>query len=622
MSNTSIRNLALLILILLLGAASRIIGIDAQSLWIDEGFTWHFTQYPDKLRILFNDVHPPLYFYAVDVWVDIVGQSAVAMRFFSVLPSILSIAVVFQLAREIEKQSGFNTGGIFPLIAALMMALMDAENYLAKEMRSYTWHVLFACLSMWGFLRWGRVGRLRWWGLWVSSMIALVYVFYLGAFVGIVQGVYALLFLNVSNRGYFNRKRMMAIGALIVSALALVPWLAYTLPEQSGNLSYAEWIRPEAFEFWLINFRNQYFGQQWALMIGLLIVGFALLRDEHGWKINFKPVVVLLLLWFGLPLLLTVTANEFAPLYQPRRVTQIVPAIALMIALGITQFPPITRRFLLVVIVIYGVTTVDFTRYKQPWRTMVAETAPYIAPATSMLFELGGDDYAPRYHYAEALPYSHDTLLRQQPQNNQSVPLVGLTTWRSLEPETYAGGLPPYINSLEHLWLFYWSSDIGALDWLDTFGFTQTGVFTVDFNPDVYLYRYDKLPEASIIMFENGMILQDVLLHDDSLIVELFWTTNTPLTENYTISVFLENAEGQRVAQIDSQPFLNERPTTSWDVNEVVYDPKLLIAENSLSSGDYSVKALVYDSETGTRISNSSDDIITLGTVRLLEAIE
>ena len=73
MSNTNKRPLALLLLILLLGAASRIIGIDAQSLWIDEGFTWHFTQYPDPMRILFNDVHPPLYFYVVDIWVDVVG---------------------------------------------------------------------------------------------------------------------------------------------------------------------------------------------------------------------------------------------------------------------------------------------------------------------------------------------------------------------------------------------------------------------------------------------------------------------------------------------------------------------------------------------------------------------
>lgn len=611
------RHIFWLVLILLLGAASRIIGIDAQSLWIDEGFTWHFTQYSDPLRILTNDVHPPLYFYALDAWIALIGTDVIVMRFVSVLPSMLSIAVMYQLGREIERQAGFDSNGIFPLVAALLLALADAENYLAKELRGYTWHVLFASLSMWGFLRWLHVNHWRWLILWVISTIALVYTFYLGAFVGVVQGVYVLLFVQPEGRGYINRQRLTALSALIVAALALVPWLVYTLPEQSGNLSYAEWIRRDAFGFWLTDFRNRYFGQQWVLMLALFFIGLFLLYDGEKWRIKITPAHILLLLWFGLPLLLTAIANERVPLYQPRRVTQVVPAIALLTALGIIQFPKSIQRFLLLIIVIYGVVTVDFWRYKQDWREMAAATAPYIAPTTPVLFELGGDDYAPRYHYAEALQNSHDTLLRQIPENAQSVPLVGLTTWRNLEPETYTGGLPPYINSLEHLWLFYWSSDTGALDWLDTFGFVRTGEFTVEFNPDVYLYRYDKLPDVAQMTFENGMILQEALLHDDSLLVELIWSSEARIEQDYTVSVFLEDSDGQRIAQIDSQPFFNEHPTSAWMADSIIYDPKLMALDSDLSEADYTVRLLVYATETGDRVLSNMGEIVSLGTIHL-----
>ncbi|MEL7434499.1 MAG: hypothetical protein AAFN11_11185, partial [Chloroflexota bacterium] len=93
-----------LVAILLLAMFLRISTIDAQSLWIDEGFTWNLTQYSDMFAILRADVHPPLYFLLIDVWVDFAGTSVFAMRYFSLLPSLLSVAVVYRLAGEIAHQ--------------------------------------------------------------------------------------------------------------------------------------------------------------------------------------------------------------------------------------------------------------------------------------------------------------------------------------------------------------------------------------------------------------------------------------------------------------------------------------------------------------------------------------
>ena len=584
-----------LVAVLLLATFVRLNGISAQSLWIDEGFTWNLTQYNDIFAILSRDVHPPLYFIMVDWWVDLAGTSELALRYFSLLPSILSVAMVYQLARELKHQRG-NIGIAIPLIASLIMAVAEAETALSQEARGYTWHVLWACLSMWSYIRWTRQAQNKHLALWMLSTIALIYTFYLGAFIGVVQGIYALLFLR-------GRKQVIAVGALIACAIALLPWLSLTGSEQSENISRAEWIRPDAFAFWLDDFRHSYFTGQWALTIIIALMGIVVVHNKQA-KLN--QAGILLLLWFGIPLILTLILNERVPTYQPRRVSQIVPAIALLTAFGLGNISGKLRWLLVFVLVSYGVLSTDFWRYKQPWREMAEDTAHLITDGTPMLFELGGDDYAPRYHYGNVLNNSFDFLLDDGQADDSSNVLIGLTTWRHLQPENYEGNLPAIINSQDHWWLFYWSSDVGALDWLDTFGFVRTATVTVDFNPDVFLYRYDRLPETPLAIYENGLTLRDAIIHED-LTVELLWSTDEIIDIDYTTSAYLLDDQGRLVAQDDSQPFMDERPMTTWQIGDVIYDPKFLEANQSIVSGEYQVLVAIYELRNG--------DIIRLNTI-------
>ncbi|GAB5490532.1 MAG: hypothetical protein Phog2KO_07470 [Phototrophicaceae bacterium] len=597
-----------IVAILLLATFVRLNGIMAQSLWIDEGFTWNLTQYTDFFAILSRDVHPPLYFIMIDWWVEIAGTSELSLRYFSLLPSVLSVAMMYQLARELSHQRA-KFEALLPLIAMSIMAVAEAETFLAQEARSYTWQVLWACISMWAFLKWSRQLKNQHLVIWMLSTIALIYTFYLGAFIGVVQGIYTLLFLR-------KRKQVVAIGALVICALTLLPWLLLTSGEQSENISRAEWIRPDAFAFWLDDFRQKYFTGQWALTIALSILGIFVAQKK---ELKLNQAGVLLLLWFGIPLLLTLILNEIVPTYQPRRVSQIVPAIALLTAFGISNITGKVRWFLVIVLLSYGVLSTDFWRYKQPWRDMAEDTAMLIADSTPLLFELGGDDYAPRYHYGNVLDNSFDFLLDEGEADDDANVLIGLTTWRHLQPDTYESNLPPIINSQDHWWLFYWSSDTGALDWLDTFDFERTATVTVDFNPDVFLYRYDRLPETALASYENGLILRDAIIHDD-LSVELLWSSENIISSDYTTSAYLVDENGQLVAQDDSQPFLNQRPMTSWQVGDIIYDPKFLAPNTTLSDNDYQVMVLVYNIVDGEIIrlnTVNNEDTIQIGMLTL-----
>lgn len=598
--NLIVRRMVWLLPILLLAVITRFWGINDQSLWIDEGFTWYLTQSPNPIFILTRDVHPPLYFLMFDGWVALTGDSVLAMRTFSLLASLISIALIVPVADELARWRGASRL-VVPVLAALLLTLADSENFLAQEVRSYTLQTTFILMSTWGLLRWIRRGGTGWLLLWTLSNVALVYTFYLAALVAVAQGLWVLFVLR-------GQKRIIAVGALIAAALMAAPWLAGTLGQQSDNLVMVDRrILSEDIGI-LADLALRWLGRMWPLTGALLLLGLVHVRYQaEDWRVRWKPYApaLLLILWLVLSLVLTFIANEWLPLYQPRRVNFITGAVVLLIALGLANIQRPARWLLVGVLVVYGLTTVDFWRDKQPWREMAAETAPYIHEDAILLVELGGDDYAPVYHYQHTLP--EDVLVR------------GLTSWRRYEPDTYEAGLPALLDAQQTVWLFYWGKDTSALNWLDQIGFRRTEEITVDFNPDVFLWRYDRIPDEPQAVYENGLLLVKANTYDD-LAVDLLWASDGPLDADYTTSAFLLNSDGQLVAQQDSAP--DSRPTSQWNPATLVYDGKLMQPVGTLPAGDYTVGVVVYrhDGDDLVRLlTTDGQDSLILGTLHLSE---
>jgi len=136
----------LITLILLLGATARLLHIGDQALWIDEGATYAVIRQPDVPGILTflseRDAHPPLYFLLLKAWTIAAGDSVVALRLFSAFASLLSVAAVVPLAREVTRTRPEQRGWAMPLLAALMLALSDPEFVLAQDMREWEYIVV------------------------------------------------------------------------------------------------------------------------------------------------------------------------------------------------------------------------------------------------------------------------------------------------------------------------------------------------------------------------------------------------------------------------------------------------------------------------------------------------
>lgn len=567
-----------LTLILLLAAAARLVHIDNFSLWVDEGLAWYHAHHPDLLLSLARDTHPPLYFAALRVWALFAGQSELGLRLFSLLPSMLSVALMYPLAGEfVRARGGSPRRSVVPLLAMLMMALADAEIFMSQEVRHYTWHVLFVVCSMYCFLRWIRTQRRALLLAWVAFTVLLVYTHYIGAFSGIVQGVYALAFLR-------RRTRLTALAALLASALMLAPWLLVIGVQQVGN-NGANWSFQPSWALFggiVIN----WFSQQYPLMIGLAFVGMVnIIYDSASrWRVRLRPLApaLLLALWVIIPVALTLVLNAFIPLLSPRRMTQITPAVALLFAFGLGNFRSPARGFLVAVVVVYGVLTVDFSRFEPDWRAIARLTTDYAVPGDLALTDIGGGDYQLLYYYAQLLP--------------PDVTTRSLKVWRDFEPETY-GELGALIAPFRSVWLAYWSDDGQVFGWLSQYGFTRTAAHTIDhLGSKISVYRFDVLPETPAAQYDNGMALRQVALHPQQMRVDLWWSADRRLRAEYTTSAFLLDSNGALVAQFDSFPADGARPTSGWQVGEVVYDAKWLSVSGggTLAPGQYQVGVQVY----------------------------
>ncbi|MCC6804662.1 MAG: glycosyltransferase family 39 protein [Anaerolineae bacterium] len=562
----------MMLLILLLAAGERILHIGDQSMWLDEGISYWNQKQPDMIAwISVKDVHPPLYFWLLKGWIGLTGTSAVAMRLFSALAAMLSVAAVVPLARLIARDRSRDEYWSIPLVAALLLAISDPEISLAQDVRMYSLRTLLALGSVFFYLRWAnKPGGLRA-ALWVGTLVALYHTNYIGVYMAAIEGLHALICLR-------GRVRAGAIGLLALSGALFAPWfLAYGWGQRNTDPGIDAAL-PSNWNT-LVELGFKYFSHMWTIMIGLMLFG--LVRYQDG-RIRVKPLgsTYLLTLWVGLTVIATYVINFWLIFLSPRRILLLSPALAILTARGLANFKNPARIFLVVCILIYGLATVDDYYPKAPWDQVAEGLAQYAHPDELVLMEIYRDDFTMDYYI--------DTLIAPE------TPRESLRLWREDRAAEYPDGLIAEIAGRDVVWLVHWSPDQSAFRFLAQTGHVQTAKLSVDHvGNSLDVYRFDRMPDASIDAFANGVTLRqfEILPGDDR--VDLWWSADAPLDRDYTTSVFVLDTSGRLVAQHDAFPFENRRPTTGWQPGEVIYDPHPLDL-SALAPGQYTVAVQIY----------------------------
>ncbi len=377
--------------VLLLAFLLRLWAIQSRPLWYDEAFAVLFAE--KGFRAMLHgtltslggaaaDVHPILYYSALDAWMRLAGESPLAVRSVSALVGALTLALLYDGCRRLF--------GARPALAALgLAALSPFHVYYSQEARMYAPLALGCVLASWCVVRLaaGRSPPGRYvLGLAAASALAM-YMQSLGAFFLVVLGAATLARPRLARR--------VALGGLGGLALYL-PWLLQ-LPGQLAKVRQAYWLtRPTLIT--VLQTAMIFHGgeelleaaQAWiapALAVGILgpvLLLFAIWRGRGAGR-GVGGAEFAALLAFGPPALLF-AASLYQPLYLQRAL--LPSALMYYAALGWAATRALPRP--VAVLLLAGVATVNlaglaahyrFDQFPRPdYRAVTAFLAGHVQP--------------------------------------------------------------------------------------------------------------------------------------------------------------------------------------------------------------------------------------------------
>ncbi|MFK7805221.1 MAG: hypothetical protein AB8G95_26555 [Anaerolineae bacterium] len=105
----------------------------------------------------------------------------------------------------------------------------------------------------------------------------------------------------------------------------------------------------------------------------------------------------------------------------------------------------------------------------------------------------------------------------------------------------------------------------------------------------------------------------------DMIELNFEWQTVKPMSREYNLFVHLLNSEGEVVAQLDSEPVTNLKPTSTWAIWAIVVGQHELFIPDDLPAGEYSLIMGHYDVDSGARLQIDQSDHLFLDTILVVQ---
>ncbi len=190
-----------------------------ESLWYDEiWYTSSFLNARTISLVLFNDVHPPLYPLIMFGWINVFGDSEIAVRMPSLLFGLCSLWVLYLLARFWVNRS-------VALLAVLLAALSPVHIWYSQENKNNMLLMLLTLVSVYSLQKAWNNDR---WKPWVIFIIVSVLSLYTNIFaVWIIISLFIWMWARVFF-GQNKRKFKIVFISSISVALSYLPFIVST----------------------------------------------------------------------------------------------------------------------------------------------------------------------------------------------------------------------------------------------------------------------------------------------------------------------------------------------------------------------------------------------------------
>ena len=416
MRSSRLRSPALILgLIMLLGLGLRLVQLDFQPLWWDEGYTVWFTAQPlaEMLARTAADIHPPLYYALLHGWTRLFGMQPISLRLFSVLLSLPAIPLAYVLGRDMrDRATGY--------LAALLVAVNPLAIYYGQEVRMYGLAATLSLAALWTGWRFSEVSpkgaktprREDWrWGIaYGLSVLAGLYTLYVFILLPIAQYLWVLL---------VRRARWKAfLVSLVGGGLLYLPWALYAGPKL---LSYVpnKVVKDNDAPLALLAYLGRHLsaftvghlegwaseGWVWALLLlipPLVALAWSVFGNQYG-VIGDQSArdasVRMAAMYLGIVLVVALAGGfiqqvraPFIPEHFERVLFFAAPALWLLLALGIRSLWEESRAagalFLLILFVAQGLSLAAFyttPRYAdRDYRPLIKTVAKNLRPGDSI----------------------------------------------------------------------------------------------------------------------------------------------------------------------------------------------------------------------------------------------
>ncbi len=209
----------------------------ARPIWYDEAFSILFSEKGLKAMLYGTlaqtgigsaDIHPLGYYTLLWLWMEMFGESLVAVRLFSILTGIVNVILIYLIGKEAV--SGEKT----VLLGTLFAALAPFQIHYAQEIRMYSMMTMWLLLATYAYQRGTKTHLWKWWILLAISAAFAQYTHHLASFF-----LVALALLPVIQRDWKTFYQLVAAG--VVAMIFYVPW-ATQLPSQFTRVQNSYWV--------------------------------------------------------------------------------------------------------------------------------------------------------------------------------------------------------------------------------------------------------------------------------------------------------------------------------------------------------------------------------------------
>jgi len=361
------------LLLLVAAVLARIPNLN-ESLWYDEVcYTSVLLEGTSFKRMLFHDVHPPLYPLLMKGWIELFGESEISMRLPSLLFGLASLAVLFALTQAwFDRRVG--------LLATVLMAFSPVHLWYSQEAKNNMLLLLLTLLTLYGLQRAWVTNKAKYWLLFILSAVLALLTNHFSLWV--ILAAFIWLWLQAVKDPRHRSLKWIA-GSTVAVALAYLPVIILILrgTESPGK----EYLRPftfaEVYNLFLVYLSHgntlrtvspyapfrAALEQHWGFFLIdgffalLLLTGlFVAVRQWLRCRKESVPYpgaglaeTELLLLTFLVPPVALLVASSFYPeIYIERSMIFLLPPFLILIASGVMALPRPWWRYVVVTILL------------------------------------------------------------------------------------------------------------------------------------------------------------------------------------------------------------------------------------------------------------------------------